>query len=187
MLGIAIIVAPPIFHHFIPQISKEFPAAVHVDFGWLPTIMGLVIVLGTMGIALCLGSETKRSWAMRIAGGMMVLFGVLLVKGAVPIYQMYFIEPPQQLAAIAGFNLGEGDRLLQVGRKRPSLSFYAKRKVHFLGPHDEKEWKEYLAASGKKMIILQTPLRRDIPESVSEWTVVLEHGGFSLLSSEPLL
>ncbi len=187
VLGIAIIVAPPIFHHFIPQISKEFPAAVHVDFGWLPTIMGLVIVLGTMGMSQCLGSETKRSWAMRIAGGMMVLFGVLLVKGAVPIYHMYFIEPPQQLAAIAGFNLGENDRLLQVGRKRPSLSFYAKRKVHFLGPHDEQEWNEHLAASGKKMIILQTPLRRDIPEAVSQWTVVLEHGGFSLLSSEPLL
>ena len=37
------------------------------------------------------------------------------------------------------------------------------------------------------MIILQTPLRREIPEVVSDWTVVLEHGGFSLLSSEPLL
>ena len=187
VLGIAIIVAPPIFHHFIQQIAKEFPAAVHVDFGWLPTILGVVIVLGTMGIRLCLDSEAKRSWAVAIAGGMMVMFGVLLVKGAVPVYQMFFIEPPQQLAAIAGFNLGEDDRLLQVGRKRPSLSFYAQRKVYFLGPHDEQEWNEHLAASGKKMIILQTPLRRDIPEAVSDWTVVLEHGGFSLLSSEPLL
>ena len=186
-LGIAIIVAPAIFHQFIKQIAKEFPAAVHVDFGWLPTILGLVIVLGTMGIRQCLGSETKRSWAVTIAGGMMVMFGVLLVKGAVPIYHMYFIEPPQQLAAIAGYNLKEGDRLLQVGRKRPSLSFYAQRKVHFLGPHDEQEWQIHLAAPGKKMIILQTPLRRDIPEAVSDWTVVLEHGGFSLLSSEPLM
>ncbi len=187
VLGIAIIVAPPVFQHFIKQIAKEFPAAVHVDFGWLPTIMGLVIVLGTMGIRHWLDSMTKRSWAIGIAGGMMVIFGVLLVKGALPVYHMYFIDPPQQLAAIAGFNLGKDDRLLQVGRKRPSLSFYAKRKVHFLGPHDEKEWQDHLAASGRKMIILQTPLRRDIPEAVSNWTVVLEHGGFSLLSNEPLL
>ena len=187
VLGIAIVAAPPIFHQFIKQIAKEFPAAVHVDFGWFPTIMGLVIVLGTMGIQQCLGSETKRSWAVGIAAGMMVIFGVLLVKGAIPVYHMYFIEPPQQLAAIAGYNLGEDDRLLQVGRKRPSLSFYAQRKVHFLGPHDEKEWQEHLGAPGKKMIILQTPLRRDIPEAVSDWNVVLEHGGFSLLSSEPLL
>ncbi|MGV7229107.1 MAG: hypothetical protein ACQ9IQ_10660, partial [Nitrospirales bacterium] len=64
---------------------------------------------------------------------------------------------------------------------------YAKRKVHFLGPHDEKEWETHLAAPGKKMIILQTPLRREIHETVSDWTVIIEHGGFSLLSSEPLL
>ena len=187
LLGIAIIVAPAIFHQFIKQITKEFPAAVHVDFGWLPTIMGLVIVLGTMGIRLCLDSETKRSWAVGIAGGMMLIFGVLLIKGALPVYHMYFIEPPQQLATIAGYNLEKDDRLLQVGRKRPSLSFYAQRKVYFLGPRDEKKWETQLAASGKKMIILQTPLRREIPEAVSDWTVVLEHGGFSLLSSEPLL
>jgi len=187
VLGIAIILAPAIFQQFMKQIIKEFPAAVHVNFGWLPTIMGLVIVLGTMGIRHCLDSETKRSWAVGIAGGMIVVFGLFGVKGALPVYHMYFIEPPQQLAAIAGYNLEKDDRLLQVGRKRPSLSFYAKRKVHFLGPQDEKEWETHLAASGKKMIILQTPLRRDIPEAVSDWTVILEHGGFSLLSSEPLL
>ena len=187
LLGIAIILAPAVFDQFIKQITKEFPAAVHVEFGWLPTIMGLVIVLGTMGIRHCLDSEKKRSWAVGIAAGMMMVFGVFLVKGALPVYHMYFIEPPQQLAAIAGYNLRKDDRLLQVGRKRPSLSFYAQRKVHFLGPHDAEEWQTHLAASGKKMIILQTPLRRDIPEAVSNWTVVLEHGGFSLLSSEPLL
>jgi hypothetical protein len=186
-LGLAIIIAPAIFHQFMKQITKEFPAAVHVDFGWLPTIMGLVIVLGTMGIRHCLDSETKRSWAVGIAGGMMVVFALFVVKGAIPVYHMYFIEPPQQLAAIAAYNLKNDDQLLQVGRKRPSLSFYAKRKVHFLGPHDEKEWEAHLAAPGKKMIILQTPLRRNIPETVSDWTVILEHGGFSLLSSEPLL
>jgi 4-amino-4-deoxy-L-arabinose transferase-like glycosyltransferase len=187
MLGIAIILGPAIFHQFLRQITKEFPAAVHVDFGWLPTVMGLVIILGTMGIRHCLDSETKRSWAVGIAGVMIMVFGLLAVKGALPVYHMYFIEPPQQLAEIAGYNLGKDDRLLQVGRKRPSLSFYAKRKVYFLGPRDEQEWQEHLAASGKKMIILQTPLRREIPEAVSDWIVVLEHGGFSLLSSEPLL
>jgi 4-amino-4-deoxy-L-arabinose transferase-like glycosyltransferase len=187
LLGIAIIITPAIFERFMAEITKEFPAAIHVDFGWLPTIMGLVIVLGTMGIRLCLDSETRRSWAVGIAGGMIVVFSLFVVKGALPVYHMYFIEPPQQLAAIAGYNLKKDDRLLQVGRKRPSLSFYAKRKVHFLGPHDEKEWETHLAASGKKMIILQTPLRREIPKAVSDWTIILEHGGFSLLSSEPLL
>ncbi len=187
VLGLAIILAPSVFQHFMSKIIKEFPAAVNVDFEWLPVMMGLAIILGTMGIRYYLDSETRRSWAVGIAAGMMLVFGVLLVKGAVPVYHMYFIEPPQQLAAIAGFNLEKDGRLLQVGRKRPSLSFYAQRKVHFLGPHDEKEWETHLAASGKKMIILQTPLRLEIPEAVAAWTVVLERGGFSLLSSEPLL
>jgi 4-amino-4-deoxy-L-arabinose transferase-like glycosyltransferase len=137
VLGLAIMVAPVIFHQFITQIAKEFPAAVHVDFGWLPTIMGLVIIVGTMGIRHCLDSETKRSWAVGCAGAMMVIFGLFLVKGALPVYHMHFLEPPQQLATIAEYNLAKDDRLLQVGRKRPSLSFYAKRKVHFLGPRDE--------------------------------------------------
>ena len=187
LLGIAIIVAPALFQHFIKQIAKEFPAAVDLDFGWLPLVMGLTIILGTMGIRYCLDSETKRPWAVGIAGGMMVIFGLFLVKGALPVYHMYFIEPPQHLARIAGYNLKSDDRLLQVGRKRPSLSFYAQGKVHFLGPRDEQEWQEHVAASGKKMMILQTHLRHEIPDAVSDWTVVLEHGGFSLLSSEPLL
>ena len=186
LLGIAIIVAPEIFHHFIKQISKEFPAAVDVDFGWLPLMMGLVMILGTLGIRLCLESEARQSWALGIAGGMMVFFCVLLVKDGIPLYHTYFIEPPQRIALLASLRLGKDDRLLQVGRKRPSLSFYAQRKVHFLGPHDGKEWHEHLAAPGKKLIILQTPLRLEIPEAVADWTVVLEHGGFSLLSSEPL-
>ena len=74
----------------------------------------------------------------------------------------------------------------RVGKGRPSLSFYAKRKVHFLKPLDEGNGQFSLLLQ-EKMIILQTPLRLDIPEAVSHWTVVLEQGGLSLLSSEPLL
>ena len=187
LFGIVIILAPAVMDQFMKQITKEFPAAVHVEFGWLPTIMGLVIILGTMGIRHCLDSATKRQWATAFGGGMILIFGLLGVKGVLPVYHMYFIEPPQQLAEIAGYNLNHEDRLLQVGRKRPSLSFYGQRKVHFLGPNDEKKWNMHLSAPGRKMVILQTPLRSKIPEAVSNWTVVLEHGGFSLLSSEPLL
>jgi len=121
-----------------------------------------------------------------VAGGMMVVFACLVVRFGLPMYQQYFIGPPQELAGIARYNLGKDDQLIQVGRKRPSLSFYAQRKVHFLGPKDE-EWEHHLSTPGRKMIILQTPLRYELPESLSDWTVVLSLGGFSLLSSEPLM
>jgi hypothetical protein len=149
-------------------------------------MMGLVIIIGTMGLRQCMVSQSTRYLGVWVAGVMMVVFACLVVQFGLPMYQQYFIAPPQELAGIARYNLGKEDRLIQVGRKRPSLSFYAKRKVYFLGPRDE-DWPQHLSAPGRKMIILQTPLRRELPESISDWTVVLDHRGFSLLSSEPLM
>jgi len=186
ILGIALMCAPAVFHWFIKQITKEFPGAVQLDLGWLPMLMGLVIIIGTMGLRQCMVSQSTRYLGVWVAGVMMVVFACLVVQFGLPMYQQYFIAPPQELAGIARYNLGKEDRLIQVGRKRPSLSFYAKRKVYFLGPRDE-DWPQHLSAPGRKMIILQTPLRRELPESISDWTVVLDHRGFSLLSSEPLM
>ncbi|MGD9850780.1 MAG: hypothetical protein AB7T38_05905 [Nitrospirales bacterium] len=92
----------------------------------------------------------------------------------------------QGISLTAGLNLGRDDRLIQFGRKRPSLSFYAKRKVEFLGFNDE-DLPRHLSAPGRKMAILQTPLRGQLPDSMSNWNVVLDHGGFSLISSDPLM
>ncbi|MFZ1746559.1 MAG: hypothetical protein WBO24_16530 [Nitrospirales bacterium] len=44
-----------------------------------------------------------------------------------------------------------------------------------------------LSAPGRKMAIIQSQLRGQLPEAMAHWTVVLDHGGFSLLTSEPLL
>jgi 4-amino-4-deoxy-L-arabinose transferase-like glycosyltransferase len=186
LVGFALMFAPAVFHFFIKQIIKEFPGAVQLELGWLPMMMGLVIIIGTMGLRQCMASDSTRYLGVWVAGVMMVVFACLVVRVGLPMYQQYFIGPPQELAGIARYNLGTEDRLIQVGRKRPSLSFYAQRKVYFLGPGDE-EWSQHLSSPGRKMIILQTPLRRELPESMSDWTVVLDHHGFSLLSSEPLL
>ena len=186
LLGIALAFVPAVFQLLLKQITKEFPAAVHVQVDWLPSILGLVIVLGTMLMRQCMRSDSKRHLAAWVGCGMMVLFSVVLARFGLPIYQHYFVGPPQELAVIAGLNLGTEDRLIQFGRKRPSLSFYAKRKVYFLGLHDE-DLPQHLSAPGRKMAILQTPLRGQLPEAMSHWKVVLDHGGFSLLSSEPLL
>jgi len=186
LLGIAMMFLPAVFQLFMKQIAKEFPAAVHVDLAWLPSLVGLVIVVGTMLMRQCMRSDTKRHLALWVGGGMMLIFTVLVARGGLSIYQQYFIGPPQELAVIAGYNLGQDDRLIQIGRKRPSLSFYAKRKVYFLDLNDE-DLPQHLSAPGRKMAIIQTPLRGQLPESMSDWTVVLDHGGFSLLTSEPLM
>ena len=186
LLGITLMFAPAVFHVFIKQITKEFPAAVQLELGWLPSILGIVLVLGTMLMRQCMLSDSKRHLASWIGGGMMIVFACLVVRLGLPMFQQYFIDPPQKLAAIAGFNLGKDDRLIQFGRKRPSLSFYAKRKVYFLDLNGE-DLPQHLSAPGRKMAIIQTPLRGKLPEAMSAWTVVLDHGGFSLLSNEPLM
>lgn len=186
MLGIALTFAPAVFQWFIKPIAKEFPAAVHVESGWLPSMLGIVIVLGTMLMRHFMISDTRRGLAAWVGSGMMVIFAILVVQLGLPVYQQFFVGPPQKLASIAGLNLGEEDRLIQFGRKRPSLSFYARRKVYFLGLNDE-DLPQHLSAPGRKMAILQTPLRGQLPGTMSGWKVLLEHGGFSLLSSEPLL
>ena len=186
VVGIALTFMPAVFHLFMKQIVKEFPAAVHVELGWLPSLLGIVIILGTMLMRQFMLSDSKRHWALWMGCGMMLFFTVLVAQWGLPIYQQYFIGPPQELAIIARYNLGQDDRLIQFGRKRPSLSFYAKRKVYFLGLHDE-EVSQHLSAPGRKMAIIQTPLRGQLPEEIAKWTIVLDHGGFSLLSSEPLM
>ncbi len=186
ILGLALMCVPAVFQWFIKPISKEFPAAAQLEMGWLPMIMGLVIIIGTMGLRQCMISASTRYLGVWVGGLTIIVFAVLSVRFGIPMYQEYFVGPPQKLAGIARYNLGTEDRLIQVGRKRPSLSFYAQRKVYFLGPKDE-EWTQHLSAPGRKMIILQTSLRRELPESISNWTVVLDYGGFSLLSSEPLM
>ena len=186
LLGIAMMIVPAVFQLFMKQITKEFPAAVHVDLAWLPSLVGLVIVVGTMLMRQSMRSDTKRHLALWVGCGMMLIFTVLVARGGLSVYQQYFVGPPQELAVIAGYNLGQDDQLIQFGRKRPSLSFYAKRKVYFLDLNDE-DLPQHLSAPGRKMAIIQTPLRGQLPEAMSGWTVVLDHGGFSLLTSEPLL
>jgi len=186
VLGITLTFIPAVFHWFIKEITKEFPAAVQVELGWLPSILGIIIVLGTMLMRQFMISDSKRHLASWAGSGMITIFAVVAGYLALPVYQQYFVGPPQKLAAIAGFNLGKDDRLIQFGRKRPSLSFYARRKVYFLGLNDE-ELPRHLSAPGRIMAIVQTPLRGQLPEAMSEWKVLLEHGGFSLLSSEPLM
>ena len=101
--------------------------------------------------------------------------------------QSVFHCPPQELARIAGYNLGPEDRLIQFGRKRPSLAFYAKRKVFQINPGEDGKFETAAAGPSRKMIILQTHLRSQLPASVRDYPVVLERHGFSLLSSESFL
>ncbi|WP_447969139.1 ArnT family glycosyltransferase [Nitrospira sp. M1] len=186
-LGLALASAPAVYTTFLETITKEFPAASHMDVQLLPVLLGVLVIVGTMGLRHFLGSKETRIYGFGIAGGMMVVFVLVVVVFALPKFHEYFIAPPQQLATIAGMNLKQEDRLIQFGRKRPSLTFYAQRKVYQINPGEDHKFISHENASGRKMIVLQSHLRPQLPESVSDYILVQERNGFSLLVNRSLL
>ena len=186
-LGLALAAAPALYEEFVEHITREFPAARQLDLGFLPVVMGAVVIVGTMMVRHLVYSEQHRPQAFWVAGAMMgtlILLGILF---GLPQFNRYFIAPPQELARIAGYNLGPQDRLIQFGHKRPSLGFYARRKIYQVNVGEDTILGAALSGPGRKMIIVPTPLRSQLPPAVRDYPVILERHGFSLLSTESLL
>ena len=117
----------------------------------------------------------------------MGLFLLIVILFALPRFGKYFINPPQELAAIAGFNLSPQDTLIHYGRKLPSLTFYAKRKVQFINPGRHEQFAPHLEKDGRLMVILPANLRARLPHPVDSFPPILQRYGFLLLSREPML
>jgi len=149
--------------------------------------MGVIVVVGVSGVRYLMNQGEKGERAFWVASGMMGCFFLITVFWALSIVNRVFIEPPQELAMIAGFNLGPNDQLIQFGRKLPSLGFYAKRKVYQVNPGDNEKIETFIHSAGRKMVVLPSYLRSKLPSPMSEYPVVLEINGFSLLSSKPVL
>ena len=129
----------------------------------------------------------KRAQAFWTMSGIMGFLLLIILVFALPHYGKYFINPPQELASIAGMNLESDDTLIQYGTKRPSLSFYAKRKVHFISPGEDKLFAPHLKSKGRMMILLQANLFSRLPHPISQFTPILQRYGWLLLSSESLV
>ncbi|GJL65968.1 MAG: dolichyl-phosphate-mannose--protein mannosyltransferase [Nitrospirales bacterium] len=185
-LGLTLAAAPAVYTTFIEKITKEFPAAGHMEVQVIPVFLGFLVILGTMGLRYFLASKETRLYGFGVAGGMMVVLVFVVVVFALPKFHVYFIAPPQQLASLAGLNLKPEDRLIQFGRKRPSLVFYAQRKVYQINPGEDHKFEPHENVSGQKAIILQSHLRPQLPEPASDYQLMQELNGFSLLVSPPL-
>ena len=187
ILSIALVSAPAIFEAFQTKIALEFPAAAKIGVGYSPLVLGLGVFLSVVLFRHFVWHDTKRSQAFWIISGAMGALLLIVLVFTLPHYGKYFVNPPQQLATIAGLNLGPDDRLIQFGRKRPSLAFYAKRRVYFINPGEDDLFKPHLEAKGRLMIILQSHLHSRLPQPVSQFTPVLQRYGWVLLSSEALV
>lgn len=178
---------PLVYERMKPVIMAQFPAAERIGVGPAPVAMGIVVFLGVVIFRHMIWKEARRTQAFWVLSGMTIVMLLIVILFALPRVGRYFIDPPQELATIAGLNLGPDDTLIHFGRKLPSLSFYAKRRVHFINPGEDGKFAPHVNAGGRIMVILQTRLRERLPPPVSSFVPILQRYGFVLLSSDPVL
>jgi 4-amino-4-deoxy-L-arabinose transferase-like glycosyltransferase len=187
LFSIALGSVPLIYANARDQIAVDFPAAAKIGVGVTPIVLGVLVFLGVVLFRHLVREEARRPQAFWVLSGMMGLFLLVVILFALPRFGKYFVDPPQELATIAGFNLGPQDTLIHYGRKLPSLTFYAKHKVQFINPGDHEQFFPHLQKGGRVMVILPANLRERLPHPVDSFTPILQRYGFLLLSRDPMV
>jgi 4-amino-4-deoxy-L-arabinose transferase-like glycosyltransferase len=186
-VGLGLAFLPVIYRTFLDKMMEEFPGATLLHPGLWPLVAGTIVMGAVLAIRHFSLNEHRQDTAFGLACGMMTSLLLIILLQLLPQYSTYFLKPPQDLANIARLNLGPDDRLIQYGRKRPSLVFYAQQKIHHINAGEFEKFQPHTNHKGKTMIILQSHLRSQLPEPFSLYPILLNQHGFSLLSSQSML
>jgi 4-amino-4-deoxy-L-arabinose transferase-like glycosyltransferase len=191
LLGFAmglILIASPLLHAtYIEQITKEFPVARAVETGIGPTAAGFVLIIG-VGIVGYFGlAEHRRAGAFWAAAVTIVVVMLIVIVIMLPHFSKYFIDPPHELAYVAGVNLQPHDQFIIYGPPKPSLLFYAKRQAVMIKPGEEDKMSPHIAAPGRTMILLPSRLKSKLPPEAAGFSPILERYGYALLANEPMV
>ncbi len=169
------------------KLVKEFPLATQLSMGSGPYIAATILLIG-MGLVGAFGlSETRRRAALWAAGGSLAGVVLVLMLFILPAVNRYFISPPQELAYAAGVNLEPGEQLIVYASTRPSMAFYARRKVLFVGKGEEEKMRAALSQPGRTMILLPESFVEKLPGDVKSYQPILKRYGYLLLASEPMV
>ena len=187
LLAIGFACLPTVYAKFAGKLVKEFPLAVQFNLGIGPYVGAVVLLLG-MGLVGYFGlNEERRKTAFGIAGGLVGTVFLLAVFTVIPGINRYAIAPPQELAYAAGLNLDPSDQFIAFGTTRPSIAFYARRKVVFVPSNELDRLKAALKHPGRSMILLQEALLDSLPEEAATFQPVLKRHGYILLASQPMV
>ena len=169
------------------KLVKEFPLATQVSMGSGPYIAATILLIG-MGLVGAFGlSETRRRASFWAAGGSLAGVVLVLMLFILPAVNRYFVSPPQELAYAAGLNLEPGEQLIVYASTRPSMAFYARRKVLFVGKGEEEKMRAALSQSGRTMILLPETFVEKLPGDVKTYQPILKRYGYLLLASRPMV
>jgi 4-amino-4-deoxy-L-arabinose transferase-like glycosyltransferase len=145
-----------------------------------------VYVLGML--ALAIGATAALRDAARLFSSLAILTTALLVVGlhvVFPGFSTEFLNPAGELIRTAARLARPCDRLVAVGPYRPSLIFYARRPVTFVGVHD-RIWIATLAAAPGRLLVLVPRASVDrLPPALAGLRPLDTRGGYVLLASPP--
>ena len=186
-MGLAFSASPLLYSTYNESIAKEFPVATAIEPGVGPTAAGFVLIFG-VGIVGYFGlAEHRRPGAFWAAAATIIVVIMIAIVITLPHFSKYFIDPPHELAYIAGVNLQPSDHFIIYGAPKPSMLFYAKRRAVMIEPGEEDKMKPHLAGPGRTMILLPARLKSQLPAEAAGFSPILERYGYTLLANEPMV
>lgn len=184
ILALLFAALPLAFDGFAGRLAKSFPYATQFHFDLSPYAVSAALLVGMALVGYWGFSDSKRARVVGVAGGTMVLVMLVVLNVTLPQLSRYFLAPPQELASAAGLQLKPTDHLIVYGLNRPSVVFYAQRKIHVVHKNEEDNIRPYLQDSHRTMILLPAQLRGKLPQEASGFPVVQERFGWILVAQE---
>lgn len=169
------------------KLTKEFPLAAQVTLGSGPYVAATILLIGMALVGYFGLSEQRRGGAFWAAGGSLACIVLVVTQFLLPAANRYFIAPPQELAYAAGLNLGPTDQFIAYGSTRPSLAFYARRKVVFVPAGEIEKLRTALTYQGRTMILLPKTFQDSLPKEAATFQPILKRYGYTLLASQPMV
>jgi 4-amino-4-deoxy-L-arabinose transferase-like glycosyltransferase len=169
------------------KLAKEFPLSAQVTLGSGPYLAATLLLIGMALVGYFGLSEHRRGGAFWAAGGSLACLVLVVMQFLLPAANRYFIAPPQELAYAAGLNLSPTDQFIAYGSTRPSLAFYARRKVVFVPAGETEKLRTALAYQGRTMILLPETFQNSLPREAATFQPILKRFGYLLLASQPMV
>jgi 4-amino-4-deoxy-L-arabinose transferase-like glycosyltransferase len=185
-LAFAFAVLPSAVSAFADKLAKNFPYITEFRFDSSAYVIAGILFFGVALIGWWGFVVSRPARVFWVAGGTMALVLLIVLHRLLPQLSGYFLDPPQVLASRARAQLNPEDHLVIYGLDRPSVVFYARRKVIVVHKNEEENIRRYLQTSHRTMIILPAGLRERLPPEAGALPVIGERYGWILVASPPM-